>query len=149
MTSGADDQLDPEMRSRIADLAATMSAEPSDVPRLGHILDDATPSCVRDSDGVWHLIIRERGTVMFDRQSSDPEEFLSWVAVAIAEAASYRLHSPGAPDYLRRIWAEQYRMLTAADPGWARTWLERTRTRLVDQGADDRELAQLPGRHPG
>ncbi|OUC76013.1 Imm63 family immunity protein [Gordonia lacunae] len=144
MTSGADDQLDPEMRSRIIDLAARMSAEPADVPLLGRIRDDATPSCVRDPDGVWHLIIRERGSVMFDRQSSDPEEFLSWVAVAIAEAASYRLHTPGAPDYLRRIWAEQYRMLAVANPEWARAWLQRTRTRLIDEGTTDGELAQLP-----
>ncbi|MCZ4535303.1 Imm63 family immunity protein [Gordonia terrae] len=149
MAAGADGQLDPEMLSRIIDLAARMSAEPGDVPLLGHIRDDATPSCVRDSDGVWHLIIRERGTVMVDRQSSDPEEFLSWVAVAIADAASYRLHTPGTPDYLRRIYAEQYRMLTVANPEWARAWLERTRKRLIDQGAHDDELGQLPDERAG
>lgn len=123
MTS--DDPFDPEMRVRITELATTMAAGPGDVPSLGHIRDDAQPSCWRDGDGHWHLTIRERGTVLADRHTDDPDEFLSWVAVSVAETMSYRLCPPG-DDFGNRVLREQFRILSAVDQRWADDLRSRT-----------------------
>ncbi|MFW0795292.1 Imm63 family immunity protein [Gordonia sp. CPCC 205515] len=142
--TGPDDRLDADMRARIVVVAQAMSAAPEDLPSLGHIRDDAAPSCWRDVDGAWHLTIRERGEVMFDRHSTDADEYLSWVAVSIAEQASYRLHPPGTDGFQRATWHEQYRLLAAVEQRWADDWLMRTRARLTAAGVDNSVLDDLP-----
>lgn len=136
--------LDDETRTRIEDLARRMDARPGDVPELGFVRDDGFPSCWQAPDGSWHLMSRERGQVISDRVATDREEFVRIVAEQIAEMRAHRLHEPGTPGFRRAAWQEQFDALGAVDRGWARQWLDATRTELISRGADAAVLDGLP-----
>lgn len=146
MTSDADGaELDAALRRRIDEVATRMGAQRSDLPDFGVVRDDGYPSCWRDADGGRHVTSRERGTVLVDRVTSDPDEYLAMVAETIAELRANRLVPPGSEDYRRRSWQEMYTSLAQANPDWAQSWLAQTRAALIARGAGAELLEKLPG----
>ncbi|WP_068274365.1 Imm63 family immunity protein [Aldersonia kunmingensis] len=138
-----EDLLDDDMRGRIEAVASRLGARPGDVPTLGYSRADGTPSCWRATDG-WHLSVNERDRVMSDRHTTDPNEFLGWVAESVAEKMAGRRHPPEEPDSRRASWHEQYRLLAGLDQTWADSWLTTTRSALIAAGAEQSVLDKLP-----
>lgn len=141
-----DDLLDEEMRGRILEVTGRMGALPEDMPALGHAHEDALPFCWSAPEGGWHLTVRERDRLLSDRHTTDPEEFVFWVAQWVSERISLRLHPPEQPDFRSASWRTQYQLLKVIDAGWADTWLKTTRTALTVAGADRTVLDMLPPR---
>lgn len=136
--------LDDAMRERILDVARRMNAQPTDLPALGRVHEDAFPFCWNAPEAGWHLTVQERDKVLSDRHTTDPEEFVFWVAQAVSEAISLRLYPPGQPDFRRNSWHAQYRILDDLDPSWGQAWLRETREALTAAGADHTTLDKLP-----
>ena len=132
------------MRRRIQEMTRRLGARPEDMPALGQAHEDALPFCWTAPEGGWHLTVRERDRLVSDRHTTDPEEFVSWVAELVSERISLRLHPPGNPDFRRASWAAQYRLLADIDPTWADAWLTATRNALTARGADPAVLDLLP-----
>ena len=139
-----DDLLDHDMRRRILGITQRLGARPEDMPALGQAHEDALPFCWTAPEGGWHLTVRERDRLVSDRHTTDPEEFVFWVAELVSERISLRLHPPGHPDFRRASWAAQHRLLGDIDPAWADAWLTATRTALTAAGADRAVLDLLP-----
>lgn len=139
-----DDLLDHKMRRRILDVTHRLGALPEDMPALGQAHEDGLPFCWSGPGGGWHLTVRERDRLVSDRHTTDPDEYVFWVAELVSERISLRLYPPEHPDFRRASWESQYRLLSGIDPAWADIWLTGTRSELAAAGADSAVLNLLP-----
>ncbi|MFE7418249.1 Imm63 family immunity protein [Rhodococcus sp. NPDC057529] len=139
-----DDLLDHDMRRRILEVTERMGARPADLPALGQAHEDAVPFCWTAPRGGWHLTVRERDRVLSDRHTTDPDEFVFWVAESVSERIALRLHPPEKPGFRAASWRAQYQLLRGIEPAWADAWLTATRSALTAAGADRAVLDLLP-----
>jgi hypothetical protein len=75
-----DDLLDQAMRRRVLEVTQRLGARPEDMPALGQAREDALPFCWSAPEGGWHLTVRERDRLVSDRHTTDPDEFVFWIA---------------------------------------------------------------------
>lgn len=140
-----DDLLDAEMSGRILEVTGRMGALPEDMPALGQAHEDALPFCWSAPEGGgWHLTVCEKDRLLSDRHTTDPEEFVFWVAQWVSERIALRLHPPEQSGVRPASWATQYGLLKDVDAGWADAWLSTTRSALSAAGAGRTVPDMLP-----
>jgi hypothetical protein len=130
------------LATKILDLASVISAPASMVPRIGVANDFAYPYILLDQNRFFY-IVRERGEVLEQRETSDLEDLLSWVFQDLTfQMATEFERKNRAPhhDIRRLLWEHQLQLLDRLRPEWR---IERQRQ--IDQILKENPFSDLAG----
>ncbi|WP_031069336.1 Imm63 family immunity protein, partial [Streptomyces sp. NRRL WC-3742] len=113
--------LQASLEAEITRLSALIRLTPYQTPNFT-FLEGATPAMFVDPDGTLHQRYFERGELVSERSTRDPDELLYWAfEAATAHAAHFwATNHPEEPgDYPTRKLARQLSLLHALHPHWA------------------------------
>lgn len=106
--------------ARIKELASVIGAPDSLLPAVDVPNDFAYPYVLME-DPVLQYVIRERGEILQNRQTSDLEELLYWIFqdVTFNMAAEFeKRHRVSGQDFRRVLWNHQMQLLEKLRPEW-------------------------------
>ncbi|MEV7601849.1 Imm63 family immunity protein [Kitasatospora sp. NPDC089797] len=146
MGTTARERMQASLETEIERMSSALRLTPYQRPRFGR-LEGGAPAMAVGLDGVLHQQYFERGELVFERQTRDPDEFLYWAFEAATQNAAYLwvCDHPGDPGRRHeRELARQATLLHALHPHWAE--------RLRDDGLQARRernddgvlVAELP-----
>jgi hypothetical protein len=123
------------LQAEIARLAAVVGAIGHDVADFNPHVDAGCPYIELGPDAQLRWIVKERGQLVEQRTTRDPDELLYWCFEATTFALGTRWeasHRDETRDPRERLWAKQFEMLNRLNPEWAQRWRR-----------------ELTARHPG
>lgn len=118
------------LRAEVERLGRVIEADPRLLVSFDARADWAEPHVEIEPGGAYHWIVRERGEVLEDRVTNDPDELLYWSFVATARqmASTWAADNGDPAEDFRIAWYEQtQRLLLLLDRRWAARWNEEER----------------------
>ena len=125
---------------RIQELASVIGAPDSILPAIEVPNDFAYPYVLMEGP-VLHYVVRERGEVLQQRQTSDLDELLYWIFqdVTFNMAAEFeKRHRVPGQDFRRVLWNYQTQLLEKLQPEW-----RKKRQEQIDQILQDSPFSDL------
>jgi immunity protein 63 of polymorphic toxin system len=113
------------LEAEIDRLAAVIGLRGADVVGFDTHIDGGHPYIEIADDGLLHVSARERGKLLLDRTTRDPDDLLYWsFEIATRQLASeWELHHRDeSQDSRVGWWARQAELLLRLDPVWAQRW---------------------------
>ena len=113
------------LEAEIDRLAAVIGLRGPDVIGFDPHIDGGHPYIEIADDGLLHVSVRERGKLLSDQTTRDPDDLLHWsfTSATWSLASDWELHHRDPSQDCRvGIWAKQAELLQRLDPVWAQRW---------------------------
>jgi hypothetical protein len=134
MSTDERERMQAYLEAEIARLSAVLRLTPWETPGFVR-LEGVSPSMSVGPDGELYQRAFERGELLFERTTRDPDELLYWAFEAVTGYLAHlwvRDHPEADRGRTNPRWERQVSLLHALNPRWAERWCAELR-----QGRDD------------
>lgn len=132
------------LEAEITRLAEVIGASGAEVVGFDPHVDAGFPYIEVGQDRRLHWIVKERGLLLEERTTSDPDELLYWsfqtTTFSLASCWEAR-HRDEGQDFRVRLWTKQAELLHRLNPTWAQRWRRELAAR---QPTDVALMPELP-----